>query len=175
MVVVDSTINASVVRIVYACYIIFLSLSISFTCFSDEYTWKSKTEPIDHKCVTNKEVGIDQALYGDVHKLTIFYLAIMMSFLTHISNIPNTAHPSSDLPINDRKGSIKYVFYKDLSTESQTLEKKFYFFGTQSYDTSFLAPVQFANVNTTITINLKTSNVLINFAFLRLIYILCVL
>ena len=99
--------------------LLLLMMSISFTCFSDEYVWKSKVEPIDYKCSPDKEVGIIWDADGDDHNFVTFKSSQHDDFfLTHISNIPNTAHPSSDLPINDRKGSIKYVFYKDLSTES---------------------------------------------------------
>ena len=38
--------------------LLLLMASISFTCFSDEYVWKSKAEPIDYKCSPDKEVGI---------------------------------------------------------------------------------------------------------------------
>ena len=124
-------------RLLFLSLLMFLSLS----CFSDEvnepdvYVWKSKAEPIDYKCVPDKEVGLNWSLSGDDHKLTTFSPSGHDEFfLTHISNIPNAALPKPDLPINARKGNIEYRFYEDLSTESSRLEIDSYYLRSQSED-----------------------------------------
>jgi hypothetical protein len=117
--------------------LLLLMASISFTCFSDEYVWKSQAEPIDYKCSPDKEVGINWDKDGDQHELTTFLSSGHDEFfLTHISNIPTRALPRPDLPIHERKALIESAFYNDLSTGSSTLENNSYFLRRQSEDPS---------------------------------------
>lgn len=104
---------------------------------SEEYVWKSKAEPIDYKCVPDKEVGIDWALSGDDHKLTTFLPSGHDEFfLTHISNIPIKALPASSLTINERKFILEKTHYEDSSYLDVITESNSYFLRTQTEDPS---------------------------------------
>lgn len=113
-----------------------LSMFLSLSCFSDEvnepdvYVWKSKAEPIDYKCVPDKEVGLNWALSSDDHELTTFKPSgYNHFFLAHISNVP-----LKSFGLNLTESAFEHVFYEDLSDESLILEKNSYFFRTESDD-----------------------------------------
>lgn len=116
--------------------ILLLMASISFTCFSDEYVWKSKVEPIDYKCVPDKEVGISWDKDGDEHKVVTFNSATHDDFfLTHISNIPDKAFYPTKLPINERKARFeRKLFDGSNSLNDYISEVRSYFLRKASSD-----------------------------------------
>lgn len=116
--------------------ILLLIASISFTCFSDEYVWKSKAEPIDYKCVPDKEVGINWDKDGDEHKVVTFNSATHDDFfLTHISNIPDKAFDPPKLPINERKARFeRQLFDGSNSHDDFIFEDRSYFLRKASAD-----------------------------------------
>ena len=113
-----------------------------FLCFadqvygSDEYVWKSKAEPIDYKCVPDKEVGINWGKDGDEHKVVTFNTAVYNDlFLTHISNIPDSALSFPNVPLNKQKANFEnQLFDGSQSQDDFILEDRSYFLRTQSDD-----------------------------------------
>ena len=116
--------------------LLLLMASISFTCFSDEYVWKSKAEPIDYKCSPDKEVGISWDKDGDEHEVVTFKSSQHDDFfLTHISNIPDKAFEPPAVPINERKARFERQLFDDSnSTDDFIFEDRSYFLRKASAD-----------------------------------------
>lgn len=116
--------------------LLLLMASISFTCFSDEYVWKSQAEPIDYKCSPAKEVGINWDKDGDEHKVVTFNSATHDDFfLTHISNIPDKVFDSPNLPINEQKAKFERKLFDDSnSVDDFIFEDDSYFLRGASAD-----------------------------------------
>lgn len=89
-----------------------LVMLITPVALSEDYVWKSKAEPIDYKCVVEREVGID---WDNGSQLVEFdskgYKDI---FLTHISNIPIPALPLQESPLSERRYAMEKYYFRNL-------------------------------------------------------------
>lgn len=109
-----------------------LVMLITPVALSEDYVWKSKAEPIDYKCVVEREVGID---WENGSRLVEFdskgYKDI---FLTHISNIPTVGLPSPRGSLNERRSIMEQKFSSLSSDPDYIYEEGSYFIRTEDSD-----------------------------------------